>query len=309
MSNFLTGLSQLNPQVKRHNGGTTTLTLDQNGTTNATMLYVNGVAQTPGIDFNVSGATLTTTSTLPAGTNICTTIQYFSTGIVNTVADNAIGLGQMASGVDGNVISYDSSGNPVAVATGSDGQVLTSTGAGSPPAFEALPSSGGWAFVSAVTASSSANVSFTGMGTGYDYLITATAVLPATDNVAFECHLGVTGPTYRTSGYVGLTSSQSGPGNGTYATSFTTHLPMSPNTQGNVADESMLFDLTLYDPAASTDTYFQGTGANHQSSTVFFNHSTGGHYTTAEAHTAIKFTYASGNVATGFFKLYQRPNA
>jgi hypothetical protein len=33
MSQFLTGLAQLNPQVKRHNGGTSTLTLDQNGTT------------------------------------------------------------------------------------------------------------------------------------------------------------------------------------------------------------------------------------------------------------------------------------
>mgnify|MGYP003647126130 CR=1 FL=1 len=54
------------------------------------------------------------------------------------VADNAITLAKMASGTDGNIISYDASGNPVAVATGSDGQVLTSTGAGSPPAFETL---------------------------------------------------------------------------------------------------------------------------------------------------------------------------
>ena len=42
----------------------------------------------------------------------------------------------MASGTDGNIISYDASGNPVAIATGNDGQILTSTGAGSPPAFE-----------------------------------------------------------------------------------------------------------------------------------------------------------------------------
>jgi len=55
------------------------------------------------------------------------------------IADNAITLAKMASGTDGNIISYDASGNPVAIATGSDGQVLTSTGAGSPPAFEAAP--------------------------------------------------------------------------------------------------------------------------------------------------------------------------
>jgi len=53
-----------------------------------------------------------------------------------TLADDAVGLAQMASGTDGNIISYDASGNPVAIATGSDGQVLTSAGAGQPPAFE-----------------------------------------------------------------------------------------------------------------------------------------------------------------------------
>jgi hypothetical protein len=42
----------------------------------------------------------------------------------------------MAGGTDGNIISYDASGDPVAVATGNDGQVLTSAGAGAPPAFE-----------------------------------------------------------------------------------------------------------------------------------------------------------------------------
>ena len=41
-------------------------------------------------------------------------------------------------GTDGNIISFDASGDPVAIATGTDGQVLTSTGAGSPPAFEAV---------------------------------------------------------------------------------------------------------------------------------------------------------------------------
>ena len=45
----------------------------------------------------------------------------------------------MAGGTDGNIISYDASGDPVAIATGSDGQVLTSAGSGQPPAFEALP--------------------------------------------------------------------------------------------------------------------------------------------------------------------------
>jgi len=59
-----------------------------------------------------------------------------------TLATDSVSLTEMASGTDGNIISYDASGNPVAIATGSDGQVLTSTGAGSPPAFEAIPAGG-----------------------------------------------------------------------------------------------------------------------------------------------------------------------
>jgi len=52
------------------------------------------------------------------------------------VTDDSVTLDKMAPGTDGQIITYDASGNPVAVGPGTDGQVLTSTGAGSPPAFE-----------------------------------------------------------------------------------------------------------------------------------------------------------------------------
>jgi hypothetical protein len=53
------------------------------------------------------------------------------------VTDDSVTLAKMAPGTDGNIISYDASGNPVAVATGSAGHVLTSAGAGAPPTFAA----------------------------------------------------------------------------------------------------------------------------------------------------------------------------
>ncbi|MDM8543868.1 hypothetical protein QUF90_22565 [Desulfococcaceae bacterium HSG9] len=59
-----------------------------------------------------------------------------STGAV-TIAADAITLPKMASGTAGNVIAYDGSGNPVAVAAGTAGQVLTSNGAGAAPTFQA----------------------------------------------------------------------------------------------------------------------------------------------------------------------------
>jgi len=56
------------------------------------------------------------------------------------IGNDQITLAKMAGGTDGQIITYDASGDPVAVGPGTDGQVLTSTGANSPPAFEASPS-------------------------------------------------------------------------------------------------------------------------------------------------------------------------
>jgi hypothetical protein len=70
--------------------------------------------------------------------------EHYTDGSIDTahLADNQITLAKMAGGTDGNIISYDASGDPVAIATGSDGQVLTSAGAGQPPAFEAASGGG-----------------------------------------------------------------------------------------------------------------------------------------------------------------------
>ena len=77
------------------------------------------------------------------GLNIKDSKLVTANSVVETnLTDNIVTLAKMASGTDGNIISYDASGNPVAIATGSDGQVLTSTGAGSAPAFEAIPAGG-----------------------------------------------------------------------------------------------------------------------------------------------------------------------
>ena len=58
------------------------------------------------------------------------------------MANDAIGLAEIKAGTDGQILTFDASGNPSYVGPGNDGQVLTSTGAGSPPAFESIPSAG-----------------------------------------------------------------------------------------------------------------------------------------------------------------------
>ncbi len=67
-------------------------------------------------------------------------VVYFSTNgstVTTTLPDDAVSLAKMASGTAGNLITYDASGNPAAVATGTATHVLTSNGAGAAPTFQA----------------------------------------------------------------------------------------------------------------------------------------------------------------------------
>mgnify|MGYP001173042358 CR=1 FL=1 len=92
-----------------------------------------------------AGTTTTYTITLPAAVGTSGQVLTLSdgagatswsdAGTTSTIADNAVTLAKMASGTAGNLISYDSSGDPAAVGTGTAGQVLTSAGSGNPPAF------------------------------------------------------------------------------------------------------------------------------------------------------------------------------
>ena len=58
------------------------------------------------------------------------------------LVDDSVTLAKMASGTDGNLITYDASGDPAYVATGAATNVLTSNGAGAAPTFQA-PAAGG----------------------------------------------------------------------------------------------------------------------------------------------------------------------
>ena len=79
--------------------------------------------------------------------------------VTSDLPDNAVTLAKMTGGTDGQIITYDASGDPVAVGPGSDGEVLTSTGAGSPPAFEAagggITAASQWILNSAFTSAGS----------------------------------------------------------------------------------------------------------------------------------------------------------
>jgi len=53
------------------------------------------------------------------------------------MADDAIALAELKAGTDGELITWDASGNPVAIGVGTSGHFLKSQGAGSQPVFAA----------------------------------------------------------------------------------------------------------------------------------------------------------------------------
>ena len=98
------------------------------------------------------------------------------------IADNAVTLAKMVGGTDGQIITYDASGDPAWVGPGTDGQVLTSTGAGSPPAFEAAAGGGQWVLLTSTLASGAASIDFTNITSTYNtYVMVISEMRPSTD--------------------------------------------------------------------------------------------------------------------------------
>lgn len=76
------------------------------------------------------------------------------------MADDAISLAELKAGTDGELITWDASGNPAAVAAGTSGHFLKSQGAGSVPVFASASAT--WTKIKTITINSSTSaVTFT----------------------------------------------------------------------------------------------------------------------------------------------------
>ena len=94
------------------------------------------------------------------------------------IADNATTLAKMAHGTDGNLITYDASGDPAYVTTGTSGQVLTSGGVGVAPTFQTAAGGGKVLQVVSTTVTdrnSTTNTDTSGVGTDVGLNVTLTS--------------------------------------------------------------------------------------------------------------------------------------
>ena len=127
------------------------------------MVMLDGVTQVPGTDFNVTGGTtFTFTTSVPSG--VVVLVYFLGRSLdIGTPGASTVDSGQIVSGAideahiandavnfathlkagtDGELITWDASGDPAAVAVGTATHVLTSNGAGAAPTFQAASGGG-----------------------------------------------------------------------------------------------------------------------------------------------------------------------
>ena len=245
-------------------------TLNYATTTNGIAVYLDGVRQLAGTDYNVTAQTTLTFTTAPAngvgvdvyflGLEVSIPTPADSSISEAKLADNSVTLAKMAGGTDGQVITYDASGDPVAVGPGTDGQVLTSTGAGSPPAFEDA-GGGAWAVKASGTLSTASELQVTGLTKTtkifMDITVSADGVYPTLQTSSDN------GSSYdSTSGDYDYTSiwgteastSVTGVGNAESTVQFS---PSPNNGVGNATGETCSMEWTIYNPAGTTQTLLE----------------------------------------------------
>ena len=291
-------------------GSETAFTLTQASTTNSVFVRIHGVMQRNGTDFNVDGTTLTFTTAPPNASNNIV-VQFFTIGSVQAVADNAITLAKLAGGTDGNIISFDASGDPAFVATGNDGQVLTSAGAGAAPAFETIASADS-VLISTTTASSSANLSIAlSNATFSSYCFILERIVPATDNVSMHIRTSTDGGSnYDNTGgnyLFGANFNVQGVAHGGISGSSETSLivPEIHSNIGSSTGEGLSGQFWVYG-AGLTNTYTLMTGhfAIVSSAPNPNNFTIGGYRGSAADVDAVQFIMTSGAIESGRIKLY-----
>tara|TARA_R100001594_G_scaffold103449_1_gene138110 strand:- start:694 stop:1449 length:756 start_codon:yes stop_codon:yes gene_type:complete len=219
------------------------------------------------------------------------------------LGDDIVTLAKIQSGTDGELLTWDSSGNPTTVSVGSSGHYLKSQGAGSVPVFAAVADPTlDYEYVSSATQDSgSAHIEFTNMADGFDYVYVIIDVQCTTLYADFEALLGTNSSTYRTSNYVGqgIHISHSGSVASGEETDSITLVNDASEGMGTATDTGVKCgEVTLYNPANASDQTAWRHDCTHLGGTPQVKHEFGGgYYSTAEAHTCVKFRCFQGGSA------------
>ena len=287
---------------------------------------INGVVQ-QGDTFSYSGANLTLGGPLIV-TDTLEVVGIQSVGNIITPADNsvttakladdAVTLAKMAGGTDGNLITYDASGNPAYVATGSATNILTSNGAGAAPTFQAAAAGfDSIALLSTQTASASASVNFDNTLLTSDYRtyeVRFMNVVGATDSVSLEMQFSDdNGSNFDSNHTNNMAAGYAGSGGSALSNDATNDSVGADyarlgKDQSFDAEDSMGGTVTIQNPSSTSFiTTYQAWSSHitfNAANVYAYSIQIGGYWDSVAAVNYIRFRMSSGNIATGTFQLW-----
>ena len=125
--------------------------------------------------------------TAATGTNTDLDLSGKGTGVPDIATGFKVGgtagvpVNNLRTGTDGELLTWDASGDPATVAVGTATHILTSNGAGAAPTFQAAAGGGAWTLIATGTPSSSSTLDFTGFdsSTYDDYLFVVAGITNA----------------------------------------------------------------------------------------------------------------------------------
>ena len=219
-----------------------------------------------------------------------------------------VAVADLADGTDGELITWDASGNPATVAVGTSGHVLTSNGAGAAPTFQA--STGGLVPLATATASTSASIDFaTGIDGTYDeYVVKYFDVRPATDSVAFYIRVSTDGGSSWVSGagtyQYANQGNYAGGANTTDSSTSATQIQISQRSFGNATSEIATGEIHLMSPSTSEQTIIHGLESHKDQTGAITTSNFAGIHLSTTAVNGIQVLFSSGDITSGVFHLY-----
>lgn len=231
-----------------------------------------------------------------------------------SIRDDAVTLAKIAAGTDGELITWDASGDPAVVAVGTSTHVLTSNGAGSAPTFQAA-GGGAWNLISVITASNAASVDFdSGLSSTYkNYVVIATNIIAATNGSWMWARVSTDGGSNWDDGASDYQWQQSGVNSGAVRTSSDyadNQMVIGTNAAytgvGNATATNCILQLRIGNPSGTSNyktCVWEFGGTSYSTGDEPFYMFGAGYRDATAAVDSIQFLMSSGNIS-GIFNLY-----
>ena len=277
-------------------------------------VFFDGVGQHRST-YSVSGTTLTFDTAIPTGTAEVEATYGVTVPSV-TVPDNSVTLAKLAGGTDGELITWNASGDPAAVGAGTSGHFLKSQGAGSVPVF-AADNKGAMTFISSTDISGAATFNFTAVdASAYDsYIMYVHNLVPVTDAVNLFLRTSTDGGSSYDNG--GSDYNWEGDQQGIAYQDLTAEEIRinaggagADHTIGSAAGEDGLVAvINIHAPHLTKQTFIHADfGHNNASGDMMCGSCIGARLSAADVD-AWQLLFSSGNIETGTVNVYGLANA